>query len=129
GAGAAGGAGAALLALGAVRQPGASVVAAAAGLAGAVATADLVLTGEGAFDWDSLRGRVVGAVCDSAARLGVPVVVVAGQVLVGRRELAAVGVEAAYPVAATARDLPGVLADPAGTLAARTERVARTWHR
>ncbi len=129
GAGAGGGLGAALLALGAEREPGASVVAEVARLPEAVADADLVVTGEGAFDWDSLRGRVVGAVADVAGRHGVPVVVVAGQVLVGRRELAAVGVESAYPVAAEPRHVPAAMADPAGTLAARTERVARTWHR
>jgi len=55
------------------------------------------------------------------------VVVVAGQVEVGRREALAIGVEAAYPVAQTPAEVTAALADPHGTLAARAARVARTW--
>jgi glycerate kinase len=57
------------------------------------------------------------------------VVVIAGQVLVGRREALAIGVESAYPVADAPAEVAAALADPAGTLAARAERVARTWSR
>ena len=45
----------------------------------------------------------------------------------GRRELTAAGIESAYAVAETEQELAGSLADPAGTLAARVRRVARTW--
>jgi glycerate kinase len=58
GAGAAGGIGFALLLLGASRKPGVDVVADAVGLAAALATADLVITGEGAFDFSSRAGKV-----------------------------------------------------------------------
>ena len=64
-----------------------------------------------------------------ASRSATPVVVVAGQVLVGRREALAIGVESAYAVADDPADVAAALADPAGTLAARAERVARTWSR
>lgn len=129
GAGAAGGLGFALLALGARRVPGAQAVADAAGLAARLQGADLVLTGEGSFDWQSLRGKVVAGVAHLAGAAAVPVVVVAGQVAVGRRELAVAGVEAAYAVASTDQELAASLAAPARALAARTARVARTWHR
>ena len=129
GAGAAGGLGFALLALGGRRAPGAAVVAEAIGLQAVLAGADLVLTGEGSFDWRSLRGSPVTAVAHKAMQVGVPVVVVAGQVTVGRRELATAGIEAAYPVAETPAQLQRSMADPAGTLRARVRRVARTWHR
>lgn len=59
---------------------GAAAVAAAAGLDDALATADLVLTGEGSFDDQSLRGKVVGDLVARAAATGVPVTVVAGRV-------------------------------------------------
>ncbi len=52
----------------------------------------------------------------------------AGQVLVGSREMRALGVEAAYSIV----DLVGeerAFADPAGALADLAERVARTWAR
>ena len=38
-----------------------------------------------------------------------------------------IGVESAYPVARDADEIKLALADPVGTLAARAERVARTW--
>jgi glycerate 2-kinase len=60
---------------------GADAVAAAAGLDDALRGADLVLTGEGQFDAQSLRGKVVGALVGRAAAAGVPVTVVAGRVV------------------------------------------------
>ena len=59
---------------------GADAVAEAAGLPAALATADLVVTGEGQFDAQSLRGKVVGRLVDRARVAGVPVAVVAGRV-------------------------------------------------
>lgn len=128
GAGAAGGLGFALLALGAAREPGIALVADAVGLAERARRADLVLTGEGAFDFSSRSGKVpygVAAVAESALR---PCVALAGQVLVGAREMRALGVESAYSVV----DLVGeerAFADPAGALADLAARVARTWSR
>jgi glycerate 2-kinase len=128
GAGAAGGTGAALLALGAQREPGLPRVAEAVGLGEAVRRADLVVTGEGRYDATSLRGKVVGRVAALAAAAAVPCLVLAGQVAVGRREAAAHGVDAAYAVADD-RGLPAAPADAAGQLAALAARVAREWSR
>lgn len=128
GAGAAGGLGAALLALGARREPGLELVASAVGLPGAVAAADLVVTGEGRYDATSVRAKVVGGVSALAAAHAVPCLVLAGQVEVGRREAAAAGVDAAYAVA-DAVGLAAALADPTGELAALATRVAREWSR
>jgi len=129
GAGAAGGLGFGILLLGGHRVPGAQAVLDAVGFPARLAAADLVVTGEGCFDWQSLRGKVVAGVAHSALQVGTPVVVVAGQVLVGRREAQSIGIESAYPVARTPAEVEASLADPAGTLAARAERVARTWSR
>lgn len=93
GAGAAGGLGAALLALGAHRRSGIGLVRELTGLDQALATADLVITGEGSFDHQSLRGKVVSGVADAAAAQGVPCVVVAGRVAV---DPAQAGLAAAY---------------------------------
>ncbi len=127
GAGAAGGLGFALLLLGGRRISGVQAVLDAVGFAARVAAADLVVTGEGRFDWQSLRGKVVAGVAAAGLDTGTPVVVVAGQVLVGRREAQVIGVESAYPVARTPREIEAALADPYATLAARAQRVARTW--
>ena len=129
GAGSGGGLGFGLLALGARVLPGADVVADAVDLDAAVAEADLVVTGEGTLDWQSLHGKVVAAVARVGLRHGVPVVAVAGQVHLGRREWSAAGLAGTYAVAETPDRVAEALADPHGTLRARTERVARTWSR
>lgn len=126
-AGAAGGLGAALLGLGAERVSGARLVAERTGLDAALDAADLVVTGEGSFDWQSLRGKVVTELAERAAARGVPCVVVAGQVSVGRREAAAAGVSAAYSTAELAGSVAAALADPVGTLEEMAERTARQW--
>jgi glycerate 2-kinase len=128
GAGAAGGLGFALLLLGATRVPGVDVVAGALGLAGKARDADLVVTGEGAFDFSSRSGKVPYGVAALAAQALQPCIALAGQVLVGSREMRALGVESAYSMV----DLLGEeasFADPAGSLATLAERVARTWSR
>jgi glycerate 2-kinase len=127
GAGAAGGLGAALLALGASRQSGAALVRALSGLDAALDGAGLAVTGEGSFDWQSLRGKLVTMVAAAAAERGVACLVLAGQVSVGRREAAAAGVEQAYAVADHAGSAAASFADPAGTLAALAESVAGQW--
>ncbi len=127
GAGAAGGIGFALLALGAHREPGAQVVADAVGLEDIAASADVLVTGEGSFDWQSLRGKVVTAVARTGQRTGRPVVVIAGQVLVGRREFSTAGIDAAYAVVDGRVTVAEALRDAAVTLTARARRVAATW--
>lgn len=126
GAGAAGGLGYALMLLDAVRTPGIDVVAQAVGLRERAARADLVLTGEGAFDFSSRSGKVpygVAAIAGEALR---PCVALAGQVLIGAREMRTLGVESAYSMV----DLIGEqksFAEPAVALADLAERVARSW--
>lgn len=127
GAGAAGGIGYALLLLGARRVDGARFVADQVGLPGLVAEADLVVTGEGTYDWRSLRDSATAAVSELAMAAGVPAVALAGQVRVGRREVMTAGFSGAYAVCDKAEDVPAALADPVGTLEARAARVAGTW--
>jgi glycerate kinase len=129
GAGAAGGLGFGLLALGAQRVPGAQTVIDAVGLAERVAGADLVVTGEGRFDAQSLRGKVASAVARHAQAAGVPCVVVAGQVTVGEREMAAWGVDAAYAVTDIAGSVAAAIGSgPVGVQAA-ARLAARDWSR
>ena len=126
GAGAAGGLGFALLLLGAHRQPGMDLVADAVQLARRAREADLVLTGEGAFDFSSRSGKVPYAVAAIAGEALRPCIALAGQVLVGSREMRALGVESAYSLV----DMVGeerAFADPAGALADVAARVARSW--
>ena len=127
GTGAAGGLGFGLAVLGARLIPGSVVVADAVGLAERIADVDLVVTGEGTFDWQSLHGKVVQAVAARALDAAVPTVVLAGQVTIGRREWGAAGIAGAYAVATSDAEVAASFADPSGTLAARAARLARTW--
>lgn len=81
GAGAAGGLAGGLAAVGAHLEPGFDLVAEALDLDERVEASDLVVTGEGFVDDQSFDGKVVGGVVDLAAELGVPVLVVAGEVM------------------------------------------------
>jgi len=128
GAGAAGGLGFALLLVGATRTPGIDVVVDAVGLRERARRCDLVVTGEGAFDFSSRSGKVPYGVATVAADALAPCIALAGKVLVGSREMRALGVESAYSMV----DLVGEersFADPAGSLSALAERTARTWSR
>ncbi len=129
GAGAAGGLGFALLVLGARRQSGIDLVLDAVRLPERIAAADLVVTGEGSFDWQSLRGKATSGVAAAAAAAGLPCVVVAGSVAVGRREMAAHGVAAAYSVAESAGSVRAAMEQPAMQLQRLAARVAGSWSR
>ncbi|HEY0496948.1 MAG TPA: glycerate kinase [Kutzneria sp.] len=129
GAGAAGGLGAGLLAIGAEFTSGSALVRTLTKLDEALEQARLAITGEGSFDWQSLRGKLITAVAAGAAERGIPCLVLAGQVSVGRREAGAVGVEQSYAVAEHAGSVAAAMADPAGTLAALAADVAGQWSR
>ena len=80
GAGAAGGLGFGLMAFcGARLRRGVDVVMEALDLSARVAGADLVLTGEGSLDAQSLRGKVPAGVLGAASAAGVPAAVVCGR--------------------------------------------------
>ena len=126
GAGAAGGLGAALYVLGATQRPGIALVQEAVGLEERVAQADLVVTGEGRLDSQSLVGKVVSGVARTAGEHAVPCVVLAGDVQLGRREAAAAGIEQAWSLV----DLVGAeraMADAGAALAELAAHVAGQW--
>jgi len=97
GAGAAGGVGFGLVAvLGASTRPGAELVFELTGLLDALESSDLVVTGEGSLDRQTLHGKAPAAVAAAAGRAGVPAVAVAGRVVLTEGEVADAGLAAAY---------------------------------
>ncbi|HRE01100.1 MAG TPA: glycerate kinase, partial [Ilumatobacteraceae bacterium] len=78
GSGAAGGLAGSLVALGATLMPGFDLVADEVDLYDAIATADLVITGEGYLDEQSFNGKVIGGVAEMAGALGKPVAAIVG---------------------------------------------------
>lgn len=124
GAGAAGGLGAALLALGGHRESGAALIAGHTGTAEELAVADLVVTGEGRLDEQSLHGKVVGALAAAARQRGVEVVVLAGQVALGPQALQSAGITAAHSLADFAGSVERAMEDAAGQLTGLARRTA-----
>jgi glycerate kinase len=126
GAGAAGGLGAALLALGGRRASGAAVIAEHTALADDVGNADLIITGEGRFDDQSLRGKVVSAL--AAGARDIPVVVLAGQVTLDDVALRAAGIAAAHSITDYAGSVQVAMDDAARQLTGLAEQTSARWH-
>lgn len=117
GAGAAGGLGAAFLALtGATLRPGLDVVAEAVGLEEAVRDADLVLTGEGRIDGQTRFGKTPWGVAEIARRHGVPVVMLGGEVRPEGRALIDDTIVAVEPIHTGYTDLDEALANTGADL-------------
>ncbi|WP_238019390.1 glycerate kinase [Dactylosporangium sp. AC04546] len=129
GAGAAGGLGAALLALGGRVESGIGLVRRLTGLDAELDEAGLVVTGEGSFDEQSLRGKVVAGVANAARDRGVPCVVVAGRVAAGRREAASIGVTEAHSLVEHFQSVEEALSRPGDGLRELGQRLARQWSR
>lgn len=127
GAGAAGGIGAALLALGGRRESGAAIIAEHTGLADDVAAAELIITGEGRFDDQSLHGKVVSALAGAAKSRHIPVLVLAGQVTLDPPALDVAGITAAHSVADHAGSVQLAIDDAANQLAGLAEVTAAGW--
>lgn len=131
GAGAAGGIGWACLAfLGATMRPGVEMVAELVDLDGALRGADLVLTGEGSVDAQTLVGKTPWGVARLALARRVPVVVIAGRVGGSADELVARGVTAVVPMVRDASlidegGMASLMEAGPGNLAAAAETVCR----
>jgi glycerate kinase len=126
GAGAAGGVGFGLIAaLGAVMRPGADLVFDLVGLHDALTGCDLVVTGEGSLDAQTLHGKAPAAVAAAARAKGIPAVAVAGQVRLTPGELQEAGISAAYALV-DEQDRPGqALSDPGPLLVRIGAAIAR----
>ncbi|OBH08715.1 MULTISPECIES: glycerate kinase [unclassified Mycobacterium] len=124
GAGAAGGLGAGLLALGGRCELGAEIIAEHTHLADDLETADMIVTGEGRFDEQSLHGKVVGCLAESARPLGIPVIVLAGQVGLENSAVRSSGIMSALSIADYAGSVRLAQADAANQLMGLASEVA-----
>lgn len=128
GAGAAGGLGFGMIALGAVRVAGADFVLRALGLPERIAACDVVLTGEGSFDASTAGGKVPAGMASSAARAGRECIVIAGRVGVGRVVAEDLGVTAAYALVDSAGERRA-MEDSSAAVTELAESVASGWVR
>ncbi|QZP31308.1 glycerate kinase [Pseudomonas sp. DR48] len=128
GSGAAGGLGFAAKAfLNAQFKAGVEVVAELVGLAEAVKGADLVITGEGRFDAQTLRGKTPFGVARIAREQGVPVIVIAGTLGEGYQDLYEHGIDAAFALASGPMTLEQACAEAPRLLRDRASDIARVW--
>ncbi len=128
GAGAAGGLGAGLIAfLHAEVRPGIEVVAEAIGLRERIQGADLVLTGEGRLDGQTVYGKAVAGVARIAHECGVPAIVVPGSLAAGWEQILPLAM--VVPVATGPAAAEETAARPAELLAAATQRAVAAWLR
>lgn len=99
GAGAAGGFGGGFLALAGARlRPGAELVLEAIGFERRLDFADLIVTGEGRLDKQTLSGKAPFAVAQAARSRGIPVVAIAGTVWLRADELESAGIAKAVAI-------------------------------
>jgi glycerate kinase len=124
GAAAAGGIGAGLFALGGRCESGAAIIAEHTDLADDLETADMIVTGEGLFDEQSLHGKVVGSLAAAAGPLGIPVIVLAGQVSLEKSAVRSSGIMSALSMAEYAGSVGLAQADAANQLMGLASQVA-----
>lgn len=123
GAGAAGGAGLLIQAMGGVVTDPLTFLEESYGLAGTLGQADVVVTGAESLDFHAVGGPVVKRVVSLAGEALRPVIAVVGRNFVSARELRLAGLESAYPL------LPGAGDEPSTPeqLAEVAAKVAATW--
>lgn len=130
GAGAAGGVGyAALAILGAGLRPGIDLVLELVGLEQQLAGAQLVITGEGSLDEQTLRGKAPAGVARAAQTAGVPVVCVAGRIRLTDEQIHSMGVRAAYALTELEPDLQRCMSEAGPLLERLAARIGHDWAR
>ncbi|MEE1616940.1 glycerate kinase [Brachybacterium sp. J153] len=110
GAGAAGGAGFALLVLGATQRSGADVVLELADFDTRLQGAAVVLTGEGRLDAQTLHGKGPAEVARRAVAAGAEVLAVAGAIDLDTAQLHEAGISRAWDLLSRAADVPDAIA-------------------
>jgi len=127
GAGAAGGVGfAAIALLGAELRPGIELILELTCFHEALSEVDLVVTGEGALDTQTLHGKAPAGVAAAARASGVPVVAVCGRNTLSPAVLRDAGIEASYSLLDLEPDLARCLADGPALLHRLGAQIATT---
>jgi glycerate kinase len=128
GSGAAGGLGGGLVAFaGAQLRPGVEIVAETTDLARKIKGADLVITGEGKLDQQTVEGKTPVGVARIAKAQGVPVIAIAGALDEGYQEVYDHGIDAAVSIAPGGTVLSESIRHARAFLANTAETVIRTW--
>lgn len=128
GAGAAGGMGAALFGLLNARlQPGIEIVTEALKLAATVQNADLVITGEGRIDSQTIYGKTPVGVARVAKRFDIPVIAIAGSMAPDYEVVHQHGLDAVFSVLNHIQTLPEALEEASDNIRITARNVAAVW--
>ncbi|MDQ0687446.1 glycerate kinase [Streptomyces achromogenes] len=125
GAGAAGGIGYGALLMGARFRAGIEVMLDVLGFAPALERAELVITGEGSLDEQTLHGKAPAGVAAAARAAGKEVVAVCGRLALPPAELGRAGIRRAYPLTDVEPDVATCIADAGPILERVAERIGR----
>ncbi|WP_340687249.1 glycerate kinase [Amycolatopsis coloradensis] len=130
GAGAGGGVAAGAIAgLGASVESGFRLIAGLTGVADAIERADLVITGEGSLDEQSLDGKAPAGIAARAQEHAVPLMVLAGRIQLDQSQLAGLGVVGSAALIDHAPSLDHARAHAAELLRERAGELVRAWAR
>ncbi|APX32400.1 glycerate kinase [Brachybacterium sp. P6-10-X1] len=110
GAGAAGGTGFALFLLGARQRSGADAVFELIGVDAQLAAADVVVTGEGKLDEQTLQGKGPAEIARRARERGLPVAAVAGAITLDEQTLRRAGIERSWDLVSRAGSVDEAIA-------------------
>jgi glycerate 2-kinase len=125
GAGAAGGIGYGALLLGARFRPGIDVMLDVLGFAPALEWADLVITGEGSLDEQTLHGKAPAGVAAAARAEGKEVVAACGRLALPPEALGRAGIRRVYPLTDAEPDIQRCIAEAGPILEDVAERIGR----
>ncbi|MFE6822489.1 glycerate kinase [Streptomyces sp. NPDC057690] len=125
GAGAAGGIGYGALLVGARFRAGIEVMLDVLGFASALERAELVITGEGSLDEQTLHGKAPAGVAAAARAAGKEVVAVCGRLALPPAELGRAGIRRAYPLTDAEPDIARCISDAGPILERVAERIGR----
>lgn len=129
GAGAAGGLGAGILYfLNGALKPGIETIMELTGFEAALATADLVLTGEGRLDAQTMQGKLIQGIAEMAFKYGVPVIALCGAIDASESAIHAFGLKAAFAIGRKPEPLETALRNTAENLRYSACQVMGVFH-
>jgi glycerate kinase len=128
GAGAAGGLGAGAMAfLGAQLRSGIDAVLTHTRFEDHLQGVDLILTGEGKIDAQTLHGKLIQGITGRAAKHQIPVIALCGTLTATPEQVQAIGLRAAFSILARPVSLPTAIAETAAALEDAAFHVLKAW--
>ncbi len=110
-------------------RSGSEVVLEANEFAAKIVDADLIVTGEGTIDAQTLNGKTIFGACAIAKTHNVPVIAIAGAVNLDTTQMNSMGLLCAFSLTNGPCTLDYCLENAAQLLSDEAERVLRLWHR